>query len=203
MKNLPLSTNIFTTCAALSLSLMASAEAQTIGKLQSKEFTSINKQAQSTMSAIKPTDAPLSPADQKLMTQVATGGMMQLQMSVVAAKMATTPEVRAIAEAEVAEQTGLAAKLKELTAAKKVTMPDKPDEKIQKMVANLQGKSSNEFDRAYLKQSGVEGHELLKKTMETVASTATDPALKAIAAASLPLIKTHLQVAQDQLSAMK
>jgi putative membrane protein len=201
--NLFSKTNVLTLGTALSLSLITASQAQTIGKLEMSEFTSINKEAQSTIAAIKPTDAPLSSADQKLMTQVAMGGMMQLQISEVAVKMATSPEVKAIAEAEVAEQAGLATKLKEISAAKKMSLPSEPDAKTQKMVEKLQGMSGAEFDRAYLKESGVAGHEMLNKTMQTVSSTATDPALKAIATASLPLIKTHLQVAQDQLSAMK
>jgi putative membrane protein len=195
--------SIFTCCAALSLAIITAAEAQTVGKLKQGEFASINKQGQDAVAAIKPTNDPLSPADEKLMTQVALGGMMQLQASQVAVKMASSAEVRAIAEAEVAEQTGLAAKLKEISAAKKVSMPAAPDEKTQKLVAQLQAANGAEFDRTYLKESGVAGHDLLNKTMETVEAQATDPALKAIATATLPLIKTHRQVAQDHLSALK
>jgi putative membrane protein len=189
-------------CLGLTTSAVVAAEA-TIGKLEQAEFMKINEEAQATLAAIKPTSDPLSPDDEKLMMLVAAGGMMQLEASQVAVKMATSPDVRAIAEAEVAEQTGLSAKLKEVAAAKKVTLPAAPDEKTQKLVTKLQGMKGAEFDQAYLKEVGVTGHKKLNETMEKVESKADDPNLKAIASAALPLIKTHLQVAQDEMSAKK
>ncbi|RYY52309.1 MAG: DUF4142 domain-containing protein [Chitinophagaceae bacterium] len=54
-------------------------------------------------------------------------------------------------------------------------------------------------DEMYLRESGVKGHEKLQATMMKVSSQAKDPALKALAAATLPVIRTHLKVSKSML----
>lgn len=177
-------------------------EDDTIGKLSEAEFMRLNEQGAATVAAITPTGTPLSKGDQKLMMEVAMGGMMQLEVSRVAVQKATTEDARMLAEAEVAEQTGLGAKLKEIAAAKGMTMPMTPDAKTQRMVAKMGAMSGADFDRAYIRESGVKGHQTLDKTMSKVEMRATDPSLKALAAAAHPLVRTHLQVSRDELTQM-
>jgi putative membrane protein len=62
--------------------------------------------------------------------------------------------------------------------------------------------SGPDFDRAYLKQSGVDGHEKLNATMDKVQSKAADATLNPITATALPLIKAHMQVSQDGLKGL-
>lgn len=174
----------------------------TIGKLSEAEFDRLNKQGATAVAAVTPTSAPLSKSDQKLMMEVAMGGMMQLEVSRVAVQKATDADARLLAQAEVEEQTGLAAKLKEIAAAKGMTMPATPDAKTQRMVAKMQGMSGAEFDRAYVRESGVKGHQLLDKTMSKVETRAADPSLKSLASAAHPLVRTHLQVSTDELAQM-
>jgi putative membrane protein len=123
--------------------------------------------------------------------------MMQLEVSKIAQQMATNPEVRQLAQAEVEEQTGLSAKLKEIAQAKGVTLPETPDAETQAMVTKLQGMSGAELDRMYVMESGVKGHEKLNKVMSKVESSASDVSLKGIAKAAHPLVKTHLKVAEQ------
>lgn len=183
-------------------SMSAGMEDDTIGKLSEAEFMRLNEQGAATVSAVTPTSTPLSKSDQKLMMEVAMGGMMQLEVSRVAVQKATTEDARMLAEAEVAEQTGLKAKLTEIAAAKNITLPSAPDAKTRRMVAKMQGMSGVNFDRAYVNESGVKGHQLLDKTMSKVETRATDPSLKALAAAAHPLVRTHLQVSRDELAQM-
>ena len=171
-----------------------------IGNLTPAEFDKANKDGAAEVSAIHATSGGLSEADSQLMMEVAMGGMMQLEMSKLAEKMATDEDVRTFAKGEAAEQTGLAAKLREIAVAKKVSLPQSLDDKGKAMVAKLQGMSGADFNHAYMMHCGVEGHELLLKTMTKVESTATDPTLKQIAMVTLPLIKTHLQAARDEMS---
>jgi putative membrane protein len=177
-------------------------EADMIGKLSETEFMRLNEQGAAAVSAVEPTSAPLSKGDQKLMMEVAMGGMMQLEVSRIAVQKATDEDTRMLAEAEVAEQTGLKAKLMEIATAKSMTMPSAPDAKTQRMIAKMQGMSGADFDRAYIRESGVKGHQLLDKTMSKVESRATDPSLKALASAAHPLVRTHLQVSRDELAQM-
>lgn len=168
-----------------------------VGKESQQEFNNQNKKGAAAVSAVSPTTAKLSSADQSLMMEVAKGGMMQLEVSKVAQQKATNPEVRQLAQAEIDEQTGLSAKLKEIADAKGVTLPDTPDAETQAMVTKLQGMSGAELDRMYVTESGVKGHEKLDKVMSKVESSASDTSLKGIAKAAHPLVKTHLKVAKQ------
>ena len=70
------------------------------------------------------------------------------------------------------------------------------------MISKMQSLSGAEFDRAYVQESGVNGHQKLDKVMTMVKSNASDSNLKALATAAHPLVKTHLQVSQDLLRTM-
>jgi putative membrane protein len=176
---------------------MNSGSTTMVGKESAQEFDSQNKKGAAAVSAVSPTNAKLSSADQSLMMEVAKGGMMQLEVSKVAQQKATNPEVRQLAQAEVEEQTGLSAKLKEIADAKGVTLPTTPDAETQAMVTKLQGMSGAELDRMYVMESGVKGHEKLDKVMSKVESSASDASLKGVAKAAHPLVKTHLKVAKQ------
>lgn len=186
--------------AALVVPQMANAAAGMVGKVSVEELEKATKAGGAKVQALEATPAPLSKADEKLMLEVAAGGMMQLQASEVALKKATSPDVKALAKAEVEEQTVLSAKLKEVANVKGVTLPKELPEKEQKQVAKLEAMEGAEFDKAYLKQSGVAGHKMLQKTMTQVEAKAQDPTLKALAATTLPVIKMHLEAAEGELS---
>lgn len=173
-----------------------------IGNMSREEFARLNKQGDAAVAAVTPNSSPLSKADEKMMMEVAMGGMMQLEVSRAALQKVTSEEARILAQSEVEEQTGLSNKLKEIAAAKNITLPSSPDSKTQSMVSKMQAMSGADFDRYYVRESGVKGHEKLDKTMTKVQSKAADPALKGIAAAALPLVRTHLQVSRDVVSKM-
>ena len=135
-----------------------------IGNMSREEFNRINAQGNDAVAAIQPTaGGTASKGDQKLMTEVAMGGMLQFEVSRVAVEKATNEEVRVLAQSEVEEQTGVSAKLKEIAGENGVTLPSAPDSKTQKMVAKMQAMAGAEFDRFYVLESGVKGHEKLEK----------------------------------------
>jgi putative membrane protein len=170
-----------------------------IGQLDPAEFKRLNQEAGARMAAIKPGNEKLSEADQKLLVEIVMGGMTQLELSRAAVKSANSEDVRIIAHAEVEEQTGLSLKLKEIATAKDVILPATLDDKAQKRLSKLQQKSGAKFDREYLNEVGIDGHQKLEKTMKKVQSKAADATLKAVAETALPLIQTHLQVSQDEI----
>lgn len=108
-----------------------------------------------------------------------------------------------LAQSEVEEQTGVAAKLSQVAAAKGVTLPTAPDSSTRSMVAKMQRMTAGaDFDRNYVRESGVKGHEKLEKTMSSVMSRAADPDMKALASATMPVIRTHLQVSRSVVDKM-
>lgn len=177
-------------------------DAAVIGKMSREEYDRINKQGAEAVAAVQATSEPLSKSDEKMMMEVAMGGIMQLEIGKVAVTKANNEEAKVLAQSEVEEQTGLSNKLKEIAAAKNITLPSAPDAKTQKMVAKMQSLSAADFDKTYVKESGVKNHEKLDKIMSKVESKATDPALKGVAQAAHPLVRTHLQVSREVLAKM-
>jgi putative membrane protein len=194
-----LQTAILTAAGVTLITPLTRAAAGYVGRLPAPEFVKLNADAGAKMAGVKPDKAALSKDDDMLIKEIAMGGAMQLELSKVAVTKASSEDVRIYAQAEVDEQTGLSAKLKEIATAKGVALPEGPDDETKKMVTKLQEKSGKDFDRAYLKEVGVEGHEKLKKTMTKVKAGATDGTLKVVADLALPLIETHLQAAQDEM----
>jgi putative membrane protein len=180
----------------------AGAGSAMFGSMSQQEFDRINKEGAAKVKAIKPTKDPLSSADEALMMQVAKGGMMQLEVSRAAVQQAGSEPVRKLAQSEVEEQTGLSAKLKEMAAAKGITLPTTPDPQTQAMLTKMKGMSGADLDRFYVEQSGVKGHEQLDKVMSSVEAGAKDAGLKGLAAAAHPLVKTHLTVSRAMLAKM-
>ena len=195
-----LRSSFLTVAGATLLGRLAQAANGKVGDMTVAAWDKLNADAANKVHAIDPTSAALSPADQALMMEVAMGGMMQLEVSRAAMEKTGDADVRAYAKGEVDEQTHLGAKLKEIAAAKKVTLPSDPDEKTQKMVAMLQSMSGAELDRTYLTEAGVKGHEKLLAVMTKVESQATDATLKKVATTALPLIKAHLKAAREELT---
>ena len=168
-----------------------------VGRTSKMEFDRMNKEGAATVSAVSPSSAKLSKADENLMLQVAMGGMMQLESSRIAVQKSTNTEVRDMAQAEVEEQTGLSAKLQEIAMAKGITLPATPDAKTQAMLTKMQAMSGAELDRHYVEKHAVKGHELLDKMMSKVESKGQDASLMAVAKAAHPLVITHLKVARE------
>lgn len=176
--------------------------ANKVGNESKAEFDRQNKQGAAAVQAIAPTSAKLSEADKKLMNEVAMGGMMQLELGRVAMQKATNPQTKALAQAEVTEQTGLSAKLKEIASAKGVTLPTSPDPQTKVILGKFSQASGVAFDKLYVTESGVKGHEKLDQVMTKVEASASDSNLKQLAKAAHPLVKTHLSVSRAIMTSM-
>jgi putative membrane protein len=174
-----------------------------LGKMGPDEWKKANEAAGAGVKALSAGSAKLSEDDGELLKEIAAAGMMQLKLSEVAASMGSSEDVKMIAKAEVEEQTIVGAKVKEIAAAGGATLPEGPDEDTREAVEKLKGMKGLELDKHYLEVSGVDGHEKLEDIMEKVQSKAESDVLKKLAGATLPIIKTHLQVSKDEASDME
>jgi putative membrane protein len=192
---------MLTLMAALALPISIFAQAGQgsgmIGGMSRAEFDRINAEGAAKVAAIQANSTPLSESDKKLMMQVAQGGMMQLQVSQAALPKTSRDDAKTLAQSEVDEQTGLSQKLMEIARAKGMTLPSEPAAGTAAILKQIGMRNGADLDAYYVRTSGVEGHKKLQSTMTIVSRTAKDPALKAIAAAALPLIRTHLKVSQQ------
>lgn len=174
-----------------------------IGNMSRAEFDRLNAEGNAKVAAIKPTSTPLSKADQKLLAQLAMGGLMQLQMSQAALDRVQRDDVKVLAQSEVEEQTGVSAKIQEIVSAKGMQpMSTELSAATTQIQERMAATSGTELDRYYIRNSGVKGHEGLMATGQKILSKAQDPALKALAAATAPVIKMHMQVSQQVLDKM-
>ena len=172
-----------------------------MGKLDAEVFRKANEEAAAKVKALVPTQSSLSDDDKALVDEIALGGMMQLEASEYALEKSKSGDVRLIAEGEAAEQKGLAAKLKEFAAKKDIKLPNELNDKGRKLMADLKA-AGDDFDRVYLHESGVKGHEALKQTMTKVRDKATDTLLRSLAETALPLIEMHLTVSKDEVATL-
>lgn len=196
---------VTTFAAALGTSahhIFAKGDDKMVGKMSLSELDAATDKGGAAVAAVKPTESKLSKGDMELMVELAAGGMMQLEASRMAADKATAPDVKAFAKAEVKEQTGLSKKLKEVASAKGAALPSELDEKGKAMLAKLGGMSGAEFDKAYMKESGVKGHQALDKVMDRVRAKAEDPTMKSLEAAAHPLVLVHLEAAQAEVAGL-
>lgn len=130
------------------------------------------------------------------------GGMRQLAISKPVVSKTTNDRVKLLAQSEVEEQTNLSAKLKEVATAKGAMLPTDQDPTVTALVEKINNASGSEVDALYLEKGGIKGHELLQTTMQTVRSSASNDTMKALAKATLPVIKTHLKVSKDEKKEM-
>lgn len=173
---------------------------ETVGAMSRDEFDELNAQAVEDLLSLTASSEPLSRGDERLMLELAAGGMMQLQLSRLAVENATDAETLLFAQAEVVEQTGISEKLQEVAEAKGLTLPESADADLQKILDQLRGTADEDFDREYLERSGVKGHELLDEVLSRVEAEAEDEDLQEMAATAHPLVLTHLEVARQILS---
>ena len=175
-------------------------QTETVGEMSRAEFDEVNMQAAEDVAALTASSESLSSSDESLMLEVAMGGMMQLELSRLAVENAADQETLLFAQAEVLEQTGLSEKLMEVAETKGLTLPTAPNADTQTILDSLRGSKDGDFDREYLQQSGVKGHQLLDEVLSRVEGEAEDEDLLEMAATAHPLVLTHLEVAQQILS---
>jgi len=173
-----------------------------IGNMTVTNFNSVNARGSQMVKAITPARGTMSQADQQLLMQVASGGQRQLALSQAVLEKLTNPQIKMLAASEVEEQTAIASKLREIASAMGITLPPNSDSDGQNMKAQIQNLTGNQLDSFYLNEGGIRGHEMLEQTMTTVNSNAKDASLKQLAAATLPVIRTHLSVSRDVRSSM-
>jgi len=140
--------------------------------------------------------------DQKFLAKAADSGSTEIAASKVAQTKGSTPEVKAFAESMVTDHTKVADELKQLAAAKKITVSDEPSKSHQAEITKLNGLEGKKFDEEYAKKIGVDAHKDAVKLFTDASKKATDPDVKAFAAKTLPALEHHLQMATDMHKAV-
>ena len=135
----------------------------------------------------------VTPADYEFVARAAYGGWGEIAAAQVALRNSGDPRIRNIANMMIADHTAATRQLASVAAARGVTAPTVPDSACQGTVELMRQMTGPAFDGAYLTQQ-VAAHHLAITLFETEAATSPDPALRAFAQNTLPVLQRHLQM---------
>lgn len=141
--------------------------------------------------------APASEEDAKWAVDVANSGMTEIELSKVAQTKAGDPRLKDFADMMVTDHTAASDKLKQLAAAKSITLPDKLSDASQKKLDDLNKKTGKDFDKAYTNYM-LDGHKDAVDAFDKGSNNLQDADLKNFASTTLPTIKMH----QDSIKAI-
>jgi putative membrane protein len=141
---------------------------------------------------------PVSKEDADWATEVANAGMTEVELSKVAQTKATNPRLKGFADMMVADHTQANDQLKQLAAAKNITLPANLSDASQKKLDNLNKKAAGkDFDKAYTDDM-LDGHRNAVDKFTKGSKDLKDADLKNFATQTLPKLQMH----QDSIKAI-
>lgn len=143
-----------------------------------------------------------SAADKTFMTKAAVGGMAEVELGKLAQQKAASDQVKQFGSRMVDDHSKANDELKQIAAAKNVTLPAAPDAKSQAVMGKLQKLSGASFDRAYMAEMQKD-HKVDIALFEKESRSGGDADVKGFAAKTLPTLKDHMKMVHETMSAMK
>ncbi|CAG4917263.1 DUF4142 domain-containing protein [Paraburkholderia saeva] len=142
----------------------------------------------------------LSTADQQFMQDAAQAGATEIAASKLALKNSNDAQVRKFASQMIADHTKLARNLDVIAEKKGLKSPPSADSAV---TGKLQGLKGADFDKAYIADVAVGGHQKAVELFQKESESGGDAQLKAAATKALPVIQHHLAMAQQLADAKK
>jgi putative membrane protein len=137
----------------------------------------------------------LSATDRTFLMTAGQGGYAEVELGNLAAKKATNPAVKSLAERMVKDHSANNEELKPLASAKGVVVASTLDKEHQQLEARLQKLEGAAFDREYA-SAMVNGHKKMTALFEQ-ASKSKDTEIRGFAEKTLPTLREHLKEAQQ------
>jgi putative membrane protein len=141
-------------------------------------------------------------SDAKFMMTAAEGGMAEVEMARIAQERASSDAVKQYAQRMIDDHTKAGDELKQLAAMKGITLPTGPNASHMALMEKLRQKTGADFDRMYIKESGVKAHQSMEKLFQKESTAGKDADAKAFAAKTLPTVQEHLRMARDMSGTM-
>ncbi len=153
-------------------------------------------------SANNPTKA-MDETDQNFMKQAALGDEAEVQLGQMAQAKASSPAVKSFGQRMMKDHSDSSDKLKNIAESQHISLPVELDPQHKETAADLSRLSGPQFDQAYM-QLMVQEHTTDVDQFKKEAANAHDDTVKQFATATLPILQSHLNEAQQierQLSA--
>jgi predicted outer membrane protein len=147
------------------------------------------------------TGAKLSASDEKILKDMAVADMAEVEGGKLAQSKGQSAEVKQFAQQMIDDHTQNLNEVKALAQARGVTLPTEPDAKHKAMAAKLEKMSGDAFDKAYMKQAGVQDHKTVHAKLMAASKKAKDPEVKALVDKTEPVVAQHLKSAQQMPAA--
>jgi len=143
------------------------------------------------------TGAKLSASDEKILKDIAMADMAEVEGGKLAQSKSQNGDVKSFAQQMIDDHTSNLNDVKALAQARGVTLPTEPDAKHKAMAAKLEKMSGDAFDKAYMKQAGVQDHKAVHAKLVAASKKAKDPELKALVEKTEPVVAQHLKSAEQ------
>ena len=138
---------------------------------------------------------PVSEEDAEWAVEAANGGMTEVELGKLAQEKATDERVKNFGAMMVAEHGKAGDKLKQIAAAKNITLPAGPGDEAKKDMEDLNKKSGKDFDKAYINLM-IDDHKKDVDKFKKGSTDLKDADLKNFAAETLPVVQMHLDSIQ-------
>jgi predicted outer membrane protein len=143
------------------------------------------------------TGAKLNAGDEKILKDMAMANMAEVEGGKLAQGKSQNSDVKAFAQQMIDDHTANLNEVKALAQARGVTLPTEPDAKHKAMAAKLEKMSGDAFDKAYMKQAGVQDHKTVHAKLMAASKKAKDPEVKALVDKTEPVVAQHLKSAEQ------
>jgi predicted outer membrane protein len=143
------------------------------------------------------TGAKLSAGDEKILKEMAMADMAEVEGGKMAQGKSQNSDVKAFAQQMIDDHSSNLNDVKALAQARGVTLPTEPDAKHKAMAAKLDKMSGDAFDKAYMKQAGVQDHKTVHAKLMAAAKKAKDAEVKALVEKTEPVVAQHLKSAEQ------
>jgi putative membrane protein len=139
----------------------------------------------------------LSAADVAFVTTAAGNDMYEIEVSRLAMNRAGNAQVKNFAQMLITHHTASSGQLMTIVRAKGMTPPAALPADKQAKIAALSRLQGAEFDREYIRVSGIQDHQTAITIFEQASRSLTDADLRGFATNTLPVLRQHLQGAQN------
>ena len=139
--------------------------------------------------------AALSGPDRTFAQKAAEGGLAEVALGQLAQQNADSQQVKDFGQKMVTDHSAANQELQQIAQQENLTLPTEPDSKDQALQKRLSAMKGSAFDAAYARDM-VKDHQQDVADFKREAQSGKDPALKAFAQKTLPVIQEHLQMAE-------
>jgi putative membrane protein len=135
-------------------------------------------------------------AEHEFIKDAASGGMMEVELGRLAATRAASPRVKEFGQRMVDDHGKANNELKQIAKQESVTLPETMTDQHREEVSRLSNLQGAEFDRAYM-QAMLKDHQEDVEKFRQEASSGKDSSVRDFAKKTLPVLQSHLKMAQD------